>query len=488
MTLDAAAREETPTPRQAPRLPGGRVPWVGHAAAFGRDPVAFLRRGRGRMGGDFAFTLMGQRVVFLCGRAAHEAVFRADETVLSPREAYRFMTPVFGPGVGYDAEPEEMSRQIGHLLPALTSRSLAGHVRLMEEEAEGYVAGWAERGEADLVEVMNDLTVAITTRCLFGAEFSGRLGPDLPRLYRDLESGIRLAGLVSTRLPLPSFRRRDRARATIGGALARAIEERRRIGRADAGRTGRTAPGLGRCADAEPRDVLAALMAARTPGGAPLPDETIIGLLIGMIFAGQHTSAVLAAWTGVLLLDDQARVTELLREQDEALGEEGPLDVPALRRMERLEWCVREAERLHPPLVILMRKALRDFAYGGRLVPAGALVMVSPAVSHRLPEVFRDPETYDPCRYGPGREEHAHPYALIGFGGGRHRCVGTAFAYQQVKVVWSVLLRRFDLELAEGPHLPDYSTLVPGPRSPCRVRYRRRGLRRAAAGLSEARR
>ncbi|WP_344365389.1 cytochrome P450 [Streptomyces gobitricini] len=456
--------------RTAPRLPGGRVPWLGHAAAFGRDPVAFLRRGRERMGGDFSFTLLGQPVVFLCGRPAHEAVFRADEAVLSPREAYRFMTPVFGPGVAYDAEPEEMSRQIGHLLPALTSRSLAGYARVMEEEAESHFAAWAERGEADLVEVMNDLTVAIATRCLFGTGFRERMGPGLPRLYHDLESGIRLAGLLSPRLPLPSFRRRDRARAALSATLVRVIAERRAAGPAGD----------------EPQDVLAALMAARTPDGAPLPDETVTGLLIGMIFAGQHTSAVLAAWTGVLLLDDPVRVAALVREQEDAIERDAPLDVRALRRMERLEWCVREAERLHPPLVVLMRKALRDFRYGGRLVPAGTLVMVSPAVAHRQPEVFRDPDHYDPSRYGPGREEHACPYALIGFGGGKHRCVGMAFAYQQVKIIWSVLLRRFDLELATGPHVPDYSTLVPAPRAPCRVRYRRRCAPLVSVRLTEA--
>ena len=51
---------------------------------------------------------------------------------------------------------------------------------------------------------------------------------------------------------------------------------------------------------------------------------------------------------------------------------------------------------MHPPLVVLMRMVLRDFAYGDCVVPAGELALVSPAVSHRLPEVFRDPDRYDP--------------------------------------------------------------------------------------------
>jgi sterol 14-demethylase len=123
---------------------------------------------------------------------------------------------------------------------------------------------------------------------------------------------------------------------------------------------------------------------------------------------------------------------------------------------------------------MLMRTILRDFEYREYRAPAGGLAMVSPAVSHRLPEVFRNPDRYDPDRFAPGREEdRKHSYTLIGFGGGRHRCIGLTFAQQQVKVIWSVLLQRFKLELVQQDHQANYSTFVVGPRRPCLVRYRR---------------
>ena len=79
------------------------------------------------------------------------------------------------------------------------------------------------------------------------------------------------------------------------------------------------------------------------------------------------------------------------------------------------------------------------------MVPAGELALVSPALSHRLPEVFRDADRYDPDRFGPARQEdRVAKYSLIAFGGGRHRCIGSTFAYQQIKVIWSALLQRFD--------------------------------------------
>jgi len=60
------------------------------------------------------------------------------------------------------------------------------------------------------------------------------------------------------------------------------------------------------------------------------------------------------------------------------------------------------------------------------VLPSGDLAMVAPAVTHRLPHIFRDPECYDPDRFAPGREEDRRtPFALIGFGGGKHRCIGS---------------------------------------------------------------
>ncbi|MEV4432718.1 cytochrome P450 [Streptomyces sp. NPDC049585] len=444
-------------PAYAPRLPGGHLPWLGPVRAFGRDPVGLLSAARERVGNAFRFPLLGQEVHFACGPRAHAAFFGADETVLSAREAYRFMTPVLGQGVAYDAEPTEMEQQIGHLLPALGSRRLEAHARVMEEESEAHVARWADAGEIDLLAELNRLTVSIAARCLVGDGFHRRMGPQLATLYRDLESGIRLAGVLSPKAPLPAFRRRDRARAAIASAIAEVIAERR------------AAPGRA----TGHQDVLATLLQASDDRGKRLPDETVTGILLTMIFAGQHTSAVLATWTGLLLLRHPRHLDAVTAEQFGVLGAQGHVTPQALHRMDLLERCVREAERLHPPLTVLMRKALRDLTLDGHAVKAGSLVMVSPAVAHRMPDVFREPDRFDPSRYLPPRCEHRPPYSLIGFGGGKRRCVGLAFAYQQVKTVWSVLLRRVELTSTGGEPRPDYSTFVAAPALPRSVRYRK---------------
>ena len=108
-------------------------------------------------------------------------------------------------------------------------------------------------------------------------------------------------------------------------------------------------------------------------------------------------------------------------------------------------------------------------------MPAGSMAMVSPAVSHRLPNIFANPEHFYPDRFAPPAcEDRQHRYALIGFGGGKHACMGKNFAYMQLKAIWTVLLDRFDFSLSGAFPRPNYGSWVTGPERPCRVRYRRR--------------
>merc|ERR1712000_45707 len=100
---------------------------------------------------------------------------------------------------------------------------------------------------------------------------------------------------------------------------------------------------------------------------------------------------------------------------------------------------------------------------------------LSPAVSGRLESVYTNPDKFDPDRFAPGREEDKKkPFSFIGFGGGRHGCMGEMFAYLQVKTIWSVLLRDFDMEVVGPCPEPDYTAMVVGPKQPCTVRFKRK--------------
>ena len=90
-------------------------------------------------------------------------------------------------------------------------------------------------------------------------------------------------------------------------------------------------------------------------------------------------------------------------------------------------------------------------------------MVASPAVSHRLPHgddnPFTNPDMFDPDRYAEGRrEDQLVPRTFIGFGSGKHACMGENFAYLQVKTIVSTLLRNFKLTpLSSSLPKPDYT-------------------------------
>ncbi|HKD74377.1 MAG TPA: cytochrome P450, partial [Ktedonobacterales bacterium] len=91
---------------------------------------------------------------------------------------------------------------------------------------------------------------------------------------------------------------------------------------------------------------------------------------------------------------------------------------------------------------------VKAFTIDGYEIPAGWSVMIVPAFTQRLPNYFADPETFDPYRFLPPRnEDQAHPYAWVGFGGGPHQCLGEGVAKLEIKAFLTLLLRRYDLQL-----------------------------------------
>ena len=438
------------------RLRGG-LPILGHLTGFARDPVALMQRVRRECGPAGELRLLGKRIVLLSGVEAQEAFCRAPDEQLSQKIAYRLMTPVFGEGVVFDAPIERLNEQLRILMPALRDRNMRNYADIFTAEVDGMVSAWGDTGAIDLLDFTAELTTYTSSHCLLGAEFRHGMNEEFARVYGALEAGVNAIAYVNPYLPLPVFRRRDRARARLVEMITEIIDRRR-------------TEGLSK------DDALQVLMESRYSDGAALTPNEITGILTAAMFAGHHTSSGTAAWTIIELLRNPQWFGRVRDEVDALFAREGSLSYQALREVPVLESVIKEVLRLHPPLIILMRGVLHDLHVAGTVVPAGRLVAISPPVSHRIPELFRDPERFDPDRYAPGREEDAQTFGWIPFGGGAHRCSGSAFALMQLKAITASLLRRWTFELMDPPqsYQHDYTKMVVQPKHPCRVRYRRR--------------
>ena len=440
--------------KRPPRLKGG-LPVVGHTMDFVKDTIGLLQRTHDRCGQVGRFKLFGKDMILFTGPEAHEALFRLPDEVLSPNAAYKMMVPVFGEGVAYGAEPARMAEQMHMLYPALRNNRMRTYTEIVARETSDVIAEWGDRGEVEACEFFGMLTNFTSSSCLLGREFRNEMSEEFAKVYYDLERGIVAWGYIHPHLPIPAFRRRDLARARLGEMVSEIVEKRKQSGYRG-------------------EDFLQTLMDAEYSDGTKLSDHEITGMLVAAMFAGHHTSSVTTAWTLIELLRNPRFLAEVRDEIHARYAEAEEYTFQSLRDLQKTEGAVKEALRIHPPLFILLRAALADCEILGYRVRKGDWVAVSPMVAHRDDEVFANALEYDPDRYGPGREEDKRPFAYISFGGGRHKCMGNAFAILQIKTIIAVLLNRYDFELVGDPIETDFQGLVLGPKPPIRVRYRRR--------------
>lgn len=448
--------------QQAPQVSGGAAEH-GHLEELRTDPIGLMHRVRAECGDVGRFRLADRSVVLLSGAKANEFFFRAADEELDQGEAYPFMKPIFGEGVVFDASPERRKEMLHN--QALRGEQMKGHAAIIAAEVDRMVASWGEEGEIDLLDWFAELTIYTSSACLIGRKFREELDGRFAALYHDLERGTDPLAYVDAYAPIESFRRRDAARAELV-ELVQEIMSRRRAGPKPA---------------KDDRDMLDVLMSVKDEDGAHrFSADEITGVFISMMFAGHHTSSGTAAWTLIELLRHPDVLSGVVAELDELYADGSEVSFQALREIPKLESSIKEALRLHPPLILLLRVAKEEFDAEGYRIDPGDLVGATPAVSNRIPEDFPEPDAFRPERYArPRQEDLVNRWTWIPFGAGRHRCVGANFAMVQLKAIFSVLLRDYEFELAQPSesYRNDHTKMVVQLAQPCTVRYQRRAGR-----------
>ena len=439
----------TAPPGIPPMVPG--LPVVGSMFDFLRDHTGLFQRAYERYGPIFSIRLGPQRGVMLIGPRYHDFYFKEVDKRLSVPEIYRFVVPMFGEVIVAARDKQVRHRHMALMHSAFQGRRLAAYTEIMAEETARWLDGLGATGSFDVWTTMESLSMSVAASALMGREVRARVGQFAP-LLGDLARGMDF--ILPPNLPLPKFRRRDQARAALTEMITPLLAERRRH---PGGRT----------------DFLQELVDNPEIGQ---DNELLVGMALCTIFTGYITTAAQMSWALTLLLQHrdylQSVVAELAAERSRLPAGQFPLGA----RLPRLEWALKEAQRLRPVMSHYARHNAEEYELDGYRIPKGWLTMLCPAVAHRLPGVFADPGSYDPERFSPGRaEDKKHPHALIGFSGGFYRCPGSAFGTNEMKVMISMLLDRYDAMLVTGAPQSCFDMGVTRPGSPCRVRYRRRG-------------
>ncbi|MEU6887947.1 cytochrome P450 [Streptomyces viridosporus] len=430
-------------PAAAPAPPQARGSLLlGHARQIQRDTITALADLSAAAPEGIAGFRIGPSaaiVVSTPDTVREVLIERADDYARGRRQT-RALTPLMGQGLLVSEGPLH-ARQRRIILPHLSPRQVPKYADTIVAEAERYIAEWKTPREVDLVAEMNSMTMDIVTQLLFSS--SSRDNQALARAITEAFEW-EMHALTSV-LPLPLWvptARNRRAReniATIRAWISRFIEERRASKDED-----------------QPVDLLGDLMNTRYEDGSGMPDSLLLDEALTAWGASQETSADAQAWTLYMLATHPEIHRRVQQEIDDAVGRR------TIRHgdLANLPYCMqvfKEAMRLFPPASMIPRQAVRDTTLRGYTVRKGTMVFINAYSLHRRPEVFDDPETFDPDRFERTRERALPKGAYLPFGTGGNVCPGSHLALMEGHLLTAVLAQRLTVELLPGqwirPHL-----------------------------------
>ncbi|HEX4703944.1 MAG TPA: cytochrome P450, partial [Pseudonocardiaceae bacterium] len=209
-------------------------------------------------------------------------------------------------------------------------------------------------------------------------------------------------------------------------------------------------------------DLFSVLCHLEAEDGSRFTDADVVNHMIFLLMAAHDTSTItITTMLGYLGQHPQWR--ERCRAESYGLGTVTPT-LDQLGELRSLDLVIKESQRLVTPVPSLSRIAIADTEVLGRYVPEGSRLSVTPHYTHHMPELWPDPETFDPGRFAEDRrEDKAHRYAWEPFGGGVHKCLGMYFSQAEVKAVVHHLLLRFDWAVDPAYRTPLDFTSLPFP-------------------------
>ena len=417
-----------PKPR-GPKNP----PVLGHLAAFRAHPIQFLMK-LAREYGDLAyFRVASQHMYFVNHPDLVREVLVTNQGNFTKSRALQRARVLFGEGL-LTSEGQFHLRQRRLVQPAFHRERLAAYAAVMSEYGVRFRDRWIAGSTVDVSAEMMRLTLAVVGKTLFSADVEAE-APEIGEALTTVLKMFRMLLLPFSeyfeKLPLPSVRRFDKARARLDQTIYGLIHERRRSGE-DTG------------------DLLSMLLLAHDEeaDGSGMTDKQVRDEALTLFLAGHETTANALTWTWYLLSQNAECEHQLHEEIDSVLQGRVPTisDLPQLRYTEMV---FAEAMRLYPPAWAIGRMSKGPFELAGIKIGARSICILSPYVMQRDPRWFPDPERFDPERWTPEAREARPKFSYFPFGGGARVCIGERFAWMEGVLMIAAITQKWKLRLAE---------------------------------------
>jgi len=410
-----------PAASSAVRLPPtARVPKLVCGLFFAISRRGMIKRLARRYGNVFVinFPIFG-RVVVVGEPELAKQIFTT-----SPEELGNIqpnLSRMFGSGSVFALDRDDHRRRRRLLAPPFHGKSMKNYESIIEEETLRETAGWPEGRPVATLPSMMHITLNAILRAVFGAD-----GAELDELRRLIPPWVTLGSRLAA-LPKPA---RTYGRFSPWGRLAEwrrqydvVINKLIAAERADPNFEDRT-------------DVLALMLRSTYDDGSTMSRKDIGDELLALLAAGHETTAATLGWAFERIIRHPDLLAALVEENDNGGNE---LRQATILEVQRTRTVIDFAGRhVYPPV----------FQLGEWTIPRGYSMIVSIAQIHDDPNVFPEPERFDPQRYIGTKPSS---FAWIPFGGGTRRCVGAAFANMEMDVVLRTVLRHFTIETTSAP-------------------------------------
>lgn len=453
---EAAADTATQLPRILPTAPGPRGTEVGrHMLAVARDPLAALSDVVAKHGDVVRFDVAGHPVFIARGPEQVRHVFVTNQDNYRKASQYELLRPVLGRGL-LTSSGDLWRRQRSLVQPMFAKRHLTPFANQMTAAAESVLDAQlrlrADGDQVDAADLMSHLTLDVVGRALFGAELTGNVADTIGNSLGEVLEAIGAVGrspltAAIARAPKMTMESAFRTRTRQWTKATNATDQMDAIINALVDERLANPDGGG-------NDLLTLLLEARDPEtGEAMSRTQIRDEIATFLLAGHETTANALAWMWSLLSQHPEARERLIDEVDGVLCGR----VPTADDVDLLPWTnavIQESMRLYPPAWILEREAIAKDELGGFHVPPHSTVVIPPFLVHRNPNVWANPEGFDPRRFLPGADPDRPRHAYLPFGAGRRVCVGQGFALMEATLLAAMIAQRFTLDLVPG--------LVPG--------------------------
>ena len=379
----------------------------------------------------------------------------------------RILEPGLGRGL-LTSEGETWRHHRRIMAPAFDPRSIAGYAPITTDVTRALLEEWEkppEGGDIDVAVAMMHTTLHIISRTMFSSDSDG--------IVDIVEAGVNTYQTMAQPSILDFLH--------IPRWLTHLLVPRHTKGIFDEfdKKVDQLLMQRGRTPEAEPKDLLARLIAARDETGGMTPKE-VRDQVVTIFMAGHETTSQALSWTWYLLSQHPAVEARLHDELAAVLHGRTPR-YEDLTKLPYTRMVIEESMRLYPPAHTFGRSPIVADEVLGRRIPARADVLIVPWLLHRKPSLWENPDRFDPERFTPERVAARPRFAYLPFGAGPRICIGAAFAMAEAMLILATIAQRYRLHLKPGHPVEPQGLITLRPRYGLRMMLEPRQNLKAAA-------